>query len=384
MKTTSTLILFALITTILAGCGSSGSLNDTFAGRKVDYKKQSRTIQRLEIPPEMVSEKMNDFMVVSTLASEVEKTTIKMADGQVISTNGEESLLFKPKSISIINEGNIRSLRIQQEKAAVWKKIRQFFIKKGLAIKRETPLLGIIETDWLENRGDIPKDIISSTMGKVLGGLYSAGTRDKYRVRIEEASNLEQSETRKEVQLFLTHYGMFEAESKDTSGAIVWQRGPRDPELEAEMLGQIMVYLGLEAEHAKSMLAKSEKEKEQKAEIMNDKDGHQSLLIHEPFPRAWRRTGVALDRIDFVVEDRNRSQGIYFVQYADRDADDEKGLLSSLKFWGSNKPKKQEVFHIKLSSQGDNTHVNVLDKNNVVASENISKQIISLLFEQLK
>src|SRR5580765_5743662 len=60
-----------------------------------------------------------------------------------------------------------------------------------------------------------------------------------------------------------------------------------------------------------------------------------SVQIDEGFDRAWRRVGLALDRVGFTVEDRDRSQGIYYVRYVDADAADkkEKGFWSKLAFW---------------------------------------------------
>ncbi len=58
------------------------------------------------------------------------------------------------------------------------------------------------------------------------------------------------------------------------------------------------------------------------------------LVVDDPFDRAWRRVGLALDRSGFTVVDRDRSTGIYFVRFSDPDAgmtrkDRQKGFLSS-------------------------------------------------------
>ena len=63
-------------------------------------------------------------------------------------------------------------------------------------------------------------------------------------------------------------------------------------------------------------------------------DGVPQLVVDDPFDRAWRRVGLALDRVGFTVVDRDRSKGVYFVRYADPEVDGaqgpESGFLSKL------------------------------------------------------
>ena len=66
-------------------------------------------------------------------------------------------------------------------------------------------------------------------------------------------------------------------------------------------------------------------------------------MIDEPFDRAWRRVGVALDRGGFEVTDRDRSQGLFMINYLDPDYEQQKkseqgffaNLFSSAKAVGS-------------------------------------------------
>ena len=44
-----------------------------------------------------------------------------------------------------------------------------------------------------------------------------------------------------------------------------------------------------------------------------------TVEVDEGFDRAWRRVGLALDRVGFTVEDRDRVNGVYFVRYVDPD-----------------------------------------------------------------
>ena len=51
--------------------------------------------------------------------------------------------------------------------------------------RMDQPNLGIMETDWAENRAKIPQDFIRNTLGKLLDSVYSTGERDRFRTRLE-------------------------------------------------------------------------------------------------------------------------------------------------------------------------------------------------------
>ena len=58
----------------------------------------------------------------------------------------------------------------------------------------------------------------------------------------------------------------------------------------------------------------------------------------EPSRFPQRRVGLALDRVGFTVEDRDRTQGLYFVRYVDPAQDqggEKKGFFSRLFSFGS-------------------------------------------------
>ena len=47
----------------------------------------------------------------------------------------------------------------------------------------------------------------------------------------------------------------------------------------------------------------------------NKNESH--ITLFDPYDRSWRRLGLALDIIGFITEDKNRSEGIYFVRFGD-------------------------------------------------------------------
>ena len=151
-----------------------------------------------------------------------------------------------------------------------------------------------------------------------------------------------------------------------------------------------MVRLGAQEEKAKQLVATSTPAAA-RATIQPGIGGFETLEVFEPFDRAWRRVGLALDRVGFTVEDRDRQKGQYFVRYADTDAldmankDSEKGLLSKLQFWKSNDPAvKAEQYRVHIRQFAGKCVVQILNKDGAQANTQTTRRIVALLHEQLK
>jgi outer membrane protein assembly factor BamC len=152
------------------------------------------------------------------------------------------------------------------------------------------------------------------------------------------------------------------------------------------MLRRMMVRFGSDNERAKTQLASAKVEPQ--AKLSRGVEGG-LLELNDQFDRAWRRVGLALDRIGFTVEDRDRSKGLYFVRYIDPNADvkttEEKGWFSRLKFWGSSaKVPSKEQYRILVQGDGKGAEVRVLDKDGTRERSDTANRILTLLFDQLK
>jgi outer membrane protein assembly factor BamC len=147
-----------------------------------------------------------------------------------------------------------------------------------------------------------------------------------------------------------------------------------------------MVRLGAKEERAKQLIASATPQ--QRADIVKSNDGTERLQVHEPFDRAWRRVGLALDRVGFTVEDRDRQKGLYFVRYADPEAEmgeKEKGLFSRISDWFSNDSKvKAAQYRVQVTSETNSSQVYVLNKDGSAERSKTAQRILTLLHEQLK
>jgi outer membrane protein assembly factor BamC len=355
---------------LLSACGL---MDKAAPGRKkVDYKK-SKSIETLEVPPDLSSNTINDapssIDAVGTTYSEF---------GATLPEGGGSTVLPDQGNMHVERDGNQQWLVVQGAPAQVWPNVKEFWLEEGFLIKMEDPRVGILETGWAENRADIPGGPVRNFLGKVLDSVYSSATRDQFRVRLERGTDAGTTE------VFLTHRGVEEViQGGIEDGTSIWQPRPTDPELEAEMLKRLMIYLGIEEQKAEAMLARQSGPKIRAQLVSNDSGS--MLIVHEDFSRAWRRTGVSLDRVGFAVEDRNRSEGTYFVTYNDPLADQNKdGVLSKLAFWSSDDDEVGTRYRIVLQANGPTTNIIVNNAEGERDTSSTAKRILALLEEQLR
>ncbi|MFA4969343.1 MAG: outer membrane protein assembly factor BamC [Sulfuritalea sp.] len=370
-----------LLIAMLAGC--SGNILPE--SKKIEYKSAGK-LPPLEVPPDLTQQSRDERYAVPDVSASKGSATYSAYSseraGQSRTTTAQD-VLPQVDKMRIERSGTQRWLVVSGSPDKLWPGVKEFWQELGFLVNVELPEAGIMETDWAENRAKIPQDIIRGTIGKVFDSIYSSAERDKFRTRLEKGAEPGT------VEIYISHRGMFEIYTSEGRSETKWQPRPADPELEAEMLRRLMVRLGVEESRAKAMVAAAQPQ--ERAKMSRAQDGAGALLLEEAFDRAWRRVGLALDRVGFTVEDRDRSQGLYFVRYVDPELDskrkdDEKGLLSKLMFWkggAADKP-TQAQYRIHLKTTGDTTTVQVLTREGGIDRSDVSKRILGLLHEQLK
>lgn len=369
---------------MLTACGSV-NVDNVLPDKSVEYKREKQAQRNLEVPPDLTTRRVNDKMSVpDNFAGVATNYSEYMADRRLRGVEGSArtSSVVLPKNPKIqeVRDGDARWLIVDAPADAVWDKVLQFWQDQGILLQEEDPELGIMRTAWMENRANISRDIITDAVRKVFDGLYETSLRDQYRVRFERVDD-------NRTEVYLTHYGMEEKLVTDSQGDAentVWEPRPRDPNLEAVMLRRIKVFLGAANERERVQQAAGSKRKQPRSQLVQGKEGAK-LQIADQFARSWRLVGLSLDRVGFAVEDRNRSEGIYYVRYNDPAAESESGgFFSSLKFWGDDKPDQNTEYQIKVEQQGELTEVRILDAKGQVDRTPTAKRILKLVQEQIR
>ena len=376
MKSSLRVVIASSLLVPVLGCSTQSSFLES---KKIDYKSAGQ-IQPLEIPPDLTSPSSDDRFAVPDGKSSSSTTLSTYESGKVAAGSSDKSGKVLPvnSKIKLERDGSQRWLKIDMPAEDLWLQVRDFWQETGFILKIDASEAGVMETDWAENRAKIPQDILRSTIGKVFDGLYSTGERDKFRTRLERGKEAGTTE------VYITHRGMQEVYTSELKKDTRWQPRKADPELEAEMLLRLANRLG--SEDARTQ-ADAQPKPEDRAKLVKSGEGKSQLDVLEDFERAWRRVGLALDRVGFTVDDRDRSKGIYFVSYVDPQDDNKvkpKGFFARIFGSGDSKPGKQEQYRVLVSDAGETTAVRIQDKTGSPEKTAVGGKILELLYDQLK
>ncbi|MGV3492729.1 MAG: outer membrane protein assembly factor BamC [Ramlibacter sp.] len=336
-------------------------------GDRIDYKSAQKG-PSLEVPPDLTQLSRDTRYVVP--GGTVTASSYQV--GQAVTNLPTAATAVG--DVRIERAGTQRWLVVNRPADQLWPLVRDFWQESGFLLAMDQPNLGIMETDWAENRAKIPQDIVRSTLGKLIDTVYSTAERDKFRTRFERSAS-------GGTEIYVSHRGMQEVYSNAQKDQTVWQPRPADPELEAEFLRRLMVRLGAPQAQAEAATAAAPAQASSRIASVNNQP---VLIVEDGFDRAWRRVGLALDRTGFTVEDRDRSQGTYFVRYVPPNADKkESGFFGRL--FSRSQPAEQPLkYRINLRSEGQTTTVSVLNANGAPETSANAQRIVQVLADDLK
>jgi outer membrane protein assembly factor BamC len=356
----------------LAGCSSLG---DFMAGDKTAYQSESRQTSGLEIPPDLTQLAREGRYQAP--AGVVSANAANAAPPRVTAAATSTVAITSAGQATIKRDGDLRWLAIDKPPEQLWQQVRSFWIDSGFTLAIEEPQIGVMETDWAENRAKLPKDLLRNTIGKLIDNLYDSGVRDRFRTRIERTATGS--------EIYISHRGMSE-EFADSAlkEQIRWQARPADHQLEAEFLSRLMVRLGSEESAARVALAAPAPVETARARLLPSQPTA-TLEVNDDFERAWRRVGLALDRTGFTVEDRNRSDGLYYVRYVSgrKAGDDQRGIFS--RWFGSDDDAgKAERYRISVKGTGQTSLVTIQTADGLAVPADVGQRIAGVLLNDLK
>jgi len=379
----------ALVLSSAAGCSSLGDMLST---DKVDYKAAARQTQGLDVPPDLTQlAKDNRAQVqggaISASALSATRPAQAAPQGQAMATGSVAA--NTAGDVRLERSGAERWLHSPATPEQLWPQLRGFWQDRGLEVVKEQPELGVMETNWAENRAKLPHDFIRSTIGKVFDGLYSTGERDMYRSRIERnpAGGSD---------IFISHRGMQEVYTSQSRDSTAWQNRPADPYLEAEMLSRLMLKLGGKEEAAKAVVAEAGQPAPAASPSTRQIGGGEtapvrralsevpdSLSVNDGFDRAWRRVGQSLDRHGFTIEDRDRAAGLFYLRYADPEKAGQEEPNFFQRLFGA-KAMTPVRYRVAVKDEGAKSTVSIQDERGQPLVDDNAKRILGLLMDDLK
>jgi outer membrane protein assembly factor BamC len=376
------LALLAAAAAVAAGCSGFGSKSN-------EYKSAAqRAAQPLEIPPELTAPTADERFAIPDPKAQTSYSAYsqRTAPGAAAASAAAPASGVLPRidGVKLERFGDQRWLVVKGEPEAVWPVMREFWIAAGFTLVREEPQTGIMETDWHDDITKIPDDFVRRTLGRYMPNAFSTPRRDKFRTRLEKGAVPGTTE------VFVSNRNVEEVFADAGKDRTVWEGRPADREAEAEMLQRMVVRLGnAPVQVASAPASAGSTGAAAGTQANNAVLSGGGLTVNDSFDRAWRRVGLALDRVGFTVEDRDRSKGLFFVRYIDpeRDLDTGKkeGFMDKLKFWKPSPKSAQPQYRIHVADAGASmSQVQVQDSKGAPETSSTGKRILSLLFDQLK
>ena len=367
----------SLIVVLALGLTACSSFSSLTASDKVDYKKQGEVRgPNLALPPDLITAQADRRFIVQDGTATMSEYSQAVKKSSQMRTN----VLTGIPGMKIERDGDKRWLVVDKSAASLYPQIKDFWQENGFLLLIDSPSTGILETDWAENRTKIPQDIIRRTLGKVLDSLYDSGERDKFRTRLE----VQKPDV---TEIYISHKGAIEVPLKDANATIStrWTVRPSDPELEVIFLTRLMERLGMTQEQAKAQITTTAAApKTPKAKLIED-GAETRIEMTQSFDRAWRDVGLALDRSNFTVDDRDRSKGIYFVRYVNpKDLGDSRGWFGRTFGKTDDADKKAKVYRVVVQDRGQNQIViSVQDSDGKPENTATGNQLLTTLDRQL-
>ena len=388
---------------LVAGCSSPSP-------GKIDYRSDSKVKQAsLAIPPNLLDES-SDERSLAPVGGQTSLSAFQEVQSAAPSTDVDNGVLPPVPGMHIQRDGTESWLVIENRTPNdVWAQVRRFWQEQGFLLVVDQRSKGVMETDWNETHPKINDGLIRNALTWATDNSYVTAERNKYRTRLEAAPN-------GGTYVFISQKGLREALSGTNNESSTWQPKPNDPALETEYLKRLMMTLArakpgvpdaqvaAEADAAASgakatKATKAANAAAAAAAAQNVADAAQAqgddsssgqysrteLTLGEPYDRAWLRVGVALDRANFTVDDRDRTKGIYYVRYVDpKDMTSaEQGFWNQVFHGRKEKVAKQYRLNVRAITETQ-TRVAIVDAKGDVDTSRPAQEIMGLVVEQLQ
>jgi len=372
-----TMVLF------LSSCLSQQQ-KETIKQNRIDNKEvkinyfSDKSLTPLEVPPDLTSPSYENAFRIQAFVEDIDLNVVNLSNTEKISEINQK-ILEVPARIEIKSAGTRKWLIVEKEPELVWDLAKQFLREQGFSLKKIDKKLGLIETNYLENKPDIP----ASSMGFIRSMLasqidnvsYTLPSVDSYSLRIEPIKK------GKSTEVYLSISSM--AEVITNSGgqeSTLWQFKERNISLETEMLYKLMIYLGSDSAEAREKILAAQKNSKISINQTIDINGFSKLLINFGIEEAWDNVSWAINNINLEVESKDVKEKSFYINAA-RSSD--KGFFT--KVFGDDAVRKIFRIYLRPKSKSE-TEVLFLDvsEENETETKQFSSEIMRLISDQLR
>jgi outer membrane protein assembly factor BamC len=375
----SRLSLLLLSVIALAACSSGGDERPEYQGAQY-YKS-------LEIPPDLTLNKTDKELAIP------EPSKSALTEYQRASKL-DEAVLPEFKGIRLKSDCGLYWLEVDATPDTLWPKLEAFWEHEGIRLLQDEPLLGFMETEW-SNRLVVDPDAGFLTR---MFNRMEPDQLDRFRLRVETSAD------RKHTRIYVSHAGMERfVEGGDDDSRVIWRRRPSDPDLEREIIGRLVLFAGLSENQMESLLKNyhpyqsyvhyAENAVHDDTDPSSIENQVAELTMAGSMDFVWQRTLRALDRLSLTDIKADRATGtIGFTSGSDieltqdsekRDELSESSWLMKLLRGSDDAKKTSEQFTLKLTDQGGDVRLDLLDKHGSPADTTRAQKLRQALAQEL-
>lgn len=312
----------------LGACGFWGGGDGVFRDRSGDYR-EARIIPPMTIPGELDSHTIDELYVIPEDPGLAGPALDEVPMPKPIETRRREGVVLQ----SLADK---RWILIDATPGQVWPLVRDYWTSLRIALDREDPGGGVMETAWVEMRTD-------------------REFRHKYRIVIEPGLHSGYSE------IYVLH--LRQPRADPVPDAAPWPPASVSTNMEMQMLRSVSQYLAdrndIYQASSASLLAGTI-EAERKANIVPGAAGGQMLELRVDYDRAWAQVRQALENAEVDIVEADRDRSLISVRFAGAVEEERPGFFGRLFGRGGGREREARELDFSVRLQRAGAAVNVV------------------------
>ena len=248
--------------------------------------------KNLEIPPDLTQPDTSDQLRVPKPTDEARQRFVD---------NNKLETVITPKfdGVRVVNYAGNSWLEVDNNVEYVWKRLQAFWQNEGIKLNQVRPLLGFMETEWME-RLDGDSGFFRSMFQK-----FEPDEKDKFRIRVEGFDK------DRKTRIYISHSRIERILYGEEEGDFIWQSQPSDLEAEREIISRMALFTGKDKKGTAQLL---DNYRPYSSLVKIDSANTTALTMTGSMDFVWRRAMRALDRMQVQdIREQKESSRIHFV-----------------------------------------------------------------------
>ncbi len=262
-----------------------------FGGDERPVYQGAEYYKNLEVPPDLTEPDTGGELRV---AKPTDEALQRFRDNNKLET------VITPKfdGVRMVTYAGNSWIEVDNSVEYVWPRLLEFWETEGTELVEVRPLLGFMETDWVE-RLEAGAGFFRSMFQK-----FEPDQKDKFRVRVESFDNNQKT------RVYIAHSRIERIVRGEYADEYIWQTLPSDLEAEREIISRMALFAGLSNENTVQLL---ENYRPYSSLIKMDHTNTTALTMTGSMDFVWRRAMRALDRMRMQnIREEKENNTIHF------------------------------------------------------------------------